>query len=93
MSTTKTRERSTAKTPAARPARSTEQPIARIVVWPPTAPEALAGTAAVVVIEPTETGDIGELFDLWDEEDSQGDPEEQQRSLDLLMRRLDEDRS
>lgn len=54
---------------------------------------ALAVLAEVVVVEPTVTGDISELFDLWDEEDSRGDPEEQRRSLDLLMRRLDEDRS
>jgi hypothetical protein len=53
----------------------------------------IAALAEVVVIAPAETGDIGELFDLWDEEDDQGDPEEQQRSLDLLLSRLDEDRS
>jgi hypothetical protein len=41
-------------------------------------------------IQPTRD-DLVELLEAWTAEDRQGDPEEQQRSLDLLMRLLDED--
>jgi hypothetical protein len=92
--TTISREQPSTMMTATHPTRSSAQAAVTIVGSPTDVRiGALAALAEVVVIEPTETGDIGELFDLWDEEDRQGDPEEQQRSLDLLMRRLDEDRS
>lgn len=92
--TTIARERPARAAPATHPKRSTTHGVVTIVgAQADVERGALAVLAEVVVVEPNVTGDIGELFDLWDEEDSRGDPEEQRRSLDLLMRRLDEDRS
>lgn len=87
------RERPAPPAPATHPKRSTAHGVVTIVGSPADVERgALAVLAEVVVVEPTVTGDIGELFDLWDEEDSHGDPEEQQRSLALLIRLLEEDR-
>jgi len=48
--------------------------------------------AALGVVPPSHH-DIEALLDGWDAEDDKGNPEEQQRSLDLLMRLLEEDRA
>lgn len=41
---------------------------------------------------PPSRNDLAELFEQWNLEDSQGDPEEQRQSWELLKRLLDEDR-
>jgi hypothetical protein len=87
--TTKTTKKPPATTRNAIPAlRTPPAPLPRIEGPPITREEA----AAIVVIEPKEDVDLGEMFARWNEEDAQGDPEEQQRSFDLLMRYLEEDR-
>lgn len=48
--------------------------------------------AEVPVIPPEEGLDLAALFERWNAEDRAGDPEEQQRAFDRLMRNLDEDR-
>jgi hypothetical protein len=88
--TTKTTKKPAATTRNALPAvRTPPAPLPRIEGPPITREEA---AAAIVVIEPEEDTDLGAMFALWNEEDAQGDPEEQQRSFDLLMRYLEEDR-
>ena len=55
-------------------------------------PPAIDLCAALGVVPPSEH-DVEALLDAWDAEDNQGDPEEQRRSLALLMRLLEEDRA
>lgn len=43
-------------------------------------------------IVPPSHDDLEALLDTWDVEDSQGNPEEQRRSLNLLIHLLDVDR-
>lgn len=82
----------TTATTARKPTVKDHMPAPRPLVNPPMPLISPEEAAAFVLIPPEHDTDLGEMFDRWNEEDRQGDPEEQQRSFDLLMRLLEEDR-